>query len=95
MDELKKGQRVDVKIRNLYLFLLRDGGCYFVSFPSLTNIQYVGTLISIYRDDTPTIFGKPLVKRLHQEQTLLRTSADASLLLQGLLDYGNFLPAPA
>lgn len=25
VDELKKGQRVDVKIRNLYLFLLRDG----------------------------------------------------------------------
>lgn len=39
------------------------------------------------------IFGTPIVKRLNQEQTLLRSSADASLLLQSLLDLGMyFLP---
>ncbi|KAF8328271.1 uncharacterized protein EI90DRAFT_1620505 [Cantharellus anzutake] len=71
VNELKKDARINVEIRNLYLFLLRDG-----------------TVISIYRKDaTSRMFATPIVNRLREPHTILRASADPSLLLQAILDY--------
>ena len=57
-----------------------------VSNPSLT-----GTVISIYREGgrkKQTIpFGLPILHRIRRDHTILRSSADASLLLQAILDY--------
>ncbi|KAL4068945.1 hypothetical protein V8B97DRAFT_2024594 [Scleroderma yunnanense] len=44
-----------------------------------------GTVISILPRDCAN-FAEPIIARLHQPETSLRTSADASLLVQSLLD---------
>ncbi|KAG8903374.1 hypothetical protein FRB99_003396 [Tulasnella sp. 403] len=68
VNELKKGHRVNVKLRNLYALLFRDG-----------------TLITIHQDASSNFF-EPIVRRLRQRDTLLRNSADASMLLHSVID---------
>ncbi|KAG8987719.1 hypothetical protein FRB90_003182, partial [Tulasnella sp. 427] len=68
INELKKGERVNVKLRNLYCIMLRDG-----------------TLITIHQDVSSEFFH-PIMGRLKQRDTLLRNTADVSLLLEGIID---------
>ncbi|KAJ7785209.1 magnesium transporter [Mycena maculata] len=64
---LKSGERVDVKVLPMFIFLFRDG-----------------TVISIH--STPSLqMTEPITSRLRQFDSGLRTSADASLLVQSLL----------
>ncbi|KAJ7638118.1 hypothetical protein B0H17DRAFT_483785, partial [Mycena rosella] len=65
---LKSGERVNVKVSPMFIFLFRDG-----------------TVISMH--STPDLeLTQPITRRLRQRDTGLRTSADASLLVQSLLD---------
>ncbi|CAE6458641.1 unnamed protein product [Rhizoctonia solani] len=69
IDALKQGTgRVEVDVRSVFMFLLRDG-----------------TLITIQRE-SGWEFGVPIYERLRLRDTLLRSSGDASLLLQSLID---------
>ncbi|KAG8930421.1 hypothetical protein FRC02_004253 [Tulasnella sp. 418] len=68
IDELKKEERVNVELRNLFLFLFRDG-----------------TFITIHQNPGKEFFGS-ITARLKQRDTLLRSTSDASLLLQAVLD---------
>ncbi|KAG9049055.1 hypothetical protein FS837_011328 [Tulasnella sp. UAMH 9824] len=68
VNELKKDERVEVKLRNLYCVMFRDG-----------------TLITIHQDVNSDFFN-PIMGRLKQRDTLLRNTADVSLLLQGIID---------
>ncbi|KAG8947734.1 hypothetical protein FRC04_010508 [Tulasnella sp. 424] len=68
INELKKGERVEVKLRNLYCIMFRDG-----------------TLITIHQDVSSDFFH-PIMSRLKQRDTLLRSTPDVSLLLQGIID---------
>ncbi|KAF8759874.1 CorA-like Mg2+ transporter protein [Rhizoctonia solani] len=69
IDALKHGTgRVEVDVRSVFMFLLRDG-----------------TLITIQRE-SGWEFGVPIYERLRLRDTLLRSSGDASLLLQSLID---------
>ncbi|KAJ6586423.1 magnesium transporter [Mycena vulgaris] len=64
---LKSGERVNVNVSPMFIFLFRDG-----------------TVISIH--STPSLdMTEPITNRLRQFDTGLRTSADASLLVQSLL----------
>ncbi|KAH9923673.1 uncharacterized protein B0H18DRAFT_878449 [Fomitopsis serialis] len=67
--ELKKGDRVAVKVLPLCIFLFRDGRPVPCDVP-----------------DPSVAFTEPITNRLRQRHTGLRTSADASLLVQSLLD---------
>jgi Mg2+ and Co2+ transporter CorA len=44
-----------------------------------------GTLISIHQTPTPA-FAEPILNRLRTRDTVLRTTADPSLLLESILD---------
>ncbi|KZT39500.1 hypothetical protein SISSUDRAFT_1020114 [Sistotremastrum suecicum HHB10207 ss-3] len=68
LDELKKGERVTVLLRNAFIFLRRDG-----------------TVISFHQDPHIDLVA-PIVARLQQQETVLRRTAEASLLVYGLLD---------
>ncbi|KAJ3552967.1 hypothetical protein NM688_g3872 [Phlebia brevispora] len=68
LKELKKGERVNVKIAPMCIFLFRDG-----------------TVITIHQDNRLNLTG-PITERLRQRDTGLRTTADASLLVESLLD---------
>jgi len=48
-----------------------------------------GTVISIHQADRG--FGDPIYRRLRQRDGILRSTGDASLLLQALLDLGEFI----
>ena len=48
-----------------------------------------GTVISIHQADRG--FGDPIYRRLRQRDGILRSTGDSSLLLQALLDLGEFL----
>jgi len=65
---LKEGERVNVKIAPMHIFLRRDG-----------------TVITVH--PTPNLhFTQPIADRLRQQDTVLRTTADPSLLVQSILD---------
>lgn len=65
---LKQGERVNVKIVPMYIFLWRDG-----------------TVITVH--PSPDLrFTAPITERLHRRDSVLRTTADPSLLVQSLLD---------
>ncbi|KAJ7193572.1 magnesium transporter [Mycena pura] len=67
---LKSGERVNVGVFPMFIFLLRDG-----------------TVITIH--PTPSLkLTQPITGRLHQLDSGLRTSADASILVQSLLSLG-------
>ncbi|KAN0135635.1 hypothetical protein V8E53_006526 [Lactarius tabidus] len=68
LEELKKGDRVDVRIEPLCIFLFRDGTV--ISFQSKQNFHLT----------------EPIVSRIRQRDTTLRTTADPSLLVESLLD---------
>lgn len=57
---------------------------------STTSLQlFLGTVISINR--TPNLsFTEPIAARLRQRDTGLRATADASLLVQSLIDLGTY-----
>ncbi|KAF9011264.1 magnesium transporter [Cyathus striatus] len=68
VEALKKGERVNVKVSPMFIFLFRNG-----------------TVISFY--PSPNLeFSAPISARLRQTDTVLRKSADGSLLVQALLD---------
>ncbi|TFK42066.1 magnesium transporter [Crucibulum laeve] len=68
IEALKQGERVNVKVSPMFLFLFRDG-----------------TVISIHPE--PDLdFTVPITQRLRSRDTVLRTSADPSLLVHALLD---------
>lgn len=68
---LKQGERVNVKISPMHIFLTRDG-----------------TVISVH--PTPNLlYTYPITKRLATKDTLLRLTADPSLMVQSLLDLGG------
>ncbi|KAI0042588.1 hypothetical protein FA95DRAFT_1610080 [Auriscalpium vulgare] len=68
LEELKKGDRVNVRIVPMCIFLYRDG-----------------TVISFHPD--PSLdFTEPITARIRQRDSSLRTTADASLLVESLLD---------
>lgn len=85
--ELKKGERVNVKILPMFIFLLRDG-----KIPSASTNYinfFLGTVISIH--PTPNLeYTVPITNRLRQRDTGLRATADPSLLVQSLLDLSQF-----
>ncbi|TBU36277.1 hypothetical protein BD309DRAFT_1024474 [Dichomitus squalens] len=62
------GDRVDVQIHPMCVFLPRDG-----------------TVVSMH-NDTRLALTAPMAERLRQRDTVLRTSADPTLLVQSLLD---------
>jgi Mg2+ and Co2+ transporter CorA len=68
IERLKRGDRVDVHIQPLCIFLCRDG-----------------TVISLSRGRSLE-FTAPIRERLRHPDTGLRASADASMLVQALLD---------
>lgn len=47
----------------------------------------IGTVLTIHQD-TKLDFTNPITERLRQRDTGLRTTADASLLVESLLDLG-------
>ncbi|KAL0951824.1 hypothetical protein HGRIS_008490 [Hohenbuehelia grisea] len=68
IQELKKGDRVNVRVAPMYIFLLRDG-----------------TVITMH--PTPNlVFTEPITSRIQQHDSVLRTSSDASLLVESVLD---------
>jgi Mg2+ and Co2+ transporter CorA len=69
----------------MYIFLLRDGNEVPELIMYLFLIRFLGTVIS-FSSVTDTEFTAPILNRLRQRDTGLRTSADASLLVQSLLD---------
>ncbi|KZT07236.1 uncharacterized protein LAESUDRAFT_758642 [Laetiporus sulphureus 93-53] len=68
IQKLKKGERVNVKVYPICIFLFRDG-----------------TVISISQD-AKLDFTAPIRDRLRQSDTVLRTTADPSLLVESLID---------
>ena len=91
MQELKEGGRVNVAIKPVCIFLFNDGGCNRDHVP-ITDISHhtspTGTIISIHPDNDLK-FTEPIRRRLNQKDTKLRSTADASLLVHGLLDLGS------
>ena len=87
--ELKKGERVNVKISPMCIFLFRDGAwsasCRL--FPSSDSDRHPGTVVTMHQD-TKLDFTQPITDRLRQRDTGLRTTADASLLVESLIDLG-------
>jgi hypothetical protein len=90
LEELKKGDRVNVKVEPVFIFLTRKG----TRHPSLSRqhtpiLCDTGTVISMHPLKNEG-FTDPIMSRLRQRHTLLRTSADPSLLVQSLLDLGMY-----
>ena len=79
---------MNVKHEPLFIFLLRDGA--FLSFELQFNFScptfLEGTVISIHPSTLD--YTSPIAERLTQPDSVLRTSEDASLLVQSLLDLG-------
>jgi hypothetical protein len=50
-----------------------------------------GTIITFYAKPSPEVFA-PILARLRSRDSILRTSADASILVHGLLDLGMSFP---
>ena len=90
MQELKDGGRVNVAIKPVCIFLFKDGGYNRdrVRHCSLRYFPLAGTVISIHPDNDLK-FTEPIRRRLTQRDTVLRSTADASLLVHGLLDLGS------
>ena len=57
-----------------------NGGADTLAFP--------GTVVTIHRD-TKLDFTAPITERLRQRDTGLRATADASLLVESLIDLGS------
>ncbi|KAG8906532.1 hypothetical protein FRC00_012530, partial [Tulasnella sp. 408] len=92
INELKKDERVEVKLRNLYCVMFRDGTWALSSQRVIGGHDRLahdywgaGTLITIHQDVNSDFFH-PIMGRLRQRDTLLRNTADVSLLLQGIID---------
>ena len=92
MRELKEGGRVEVDIKPICIFLFKDGGSF--SLLCLGQFTYpnrpTGTVISVHPDNDLK-FTEPIRRRLTQRDTGLRSTADASLLVHGLLDLGSLM----
>ncbi|KAF8190242.1 hypothetical protein K438DRAFT_1676097 [Mycena galopus ATCC 62051] len=70
LQALKSDERVNVNVAPMFIFLFRDGRS--------------GTVISIHSKPNLEI-TEPITSRVRQFDSILRTSADASLLVQSLL----------
>ena len=87
--ELKKGDRVNVKIAPMCIFLFRDGKHENHSPITVAEKLCLGTVITIHQD-TKLNLTAPITGRLRQRDTGLRSTADASLLVESLLDLGAY-----
>ncbi len=68
--------------------------CFFVCrLTGDANRHGIGTVISITSQQDPD-FTAPIIARLRQRDTILRQTADPSLLIQSLLDLGWFSIPP-
>ncbi|KAL0952003.1 hypothetical protein HGRIS_008654 [Hohenbuehelia grisea] len=98
INELKKGERVNVKVAPMFIFLFRDGTVISLrrqappSTPAATgaghaghNCEERGCAVKVPTHQKVD-FTEPIMKRLRQTDTLLRKSADPSMLVQSLLD---------
>ena len=85
-----QGDRVDVNVSPMFIFLLRDG-MSFRNFPCIVDLmESAGTVISIHT--VPNLrLTSPISGRLRQRDTGLRNSADPSLLVHALLDLSAYL----
>jgi hypothetical protein len=89
-----KGERVDVDVEPMFIFLFKDGteplAALFISMPDLPFFfSRIGTVISIH-PKTTLAFTSPIIHRLRQPDTVLRKSPDASILVHGLLDLSTY-----
>lgn len=88
-----QGSRVNVSVSPMFFFLFRDGNAIHTinPVPCWLNSKFSsGTVISIRA--TPSLaFAAPITFRLKSRDTVLRKSADPSLLLHALLDLSEFL----
>ncbi len=93
--ELKRGDRVNVKIQPLCLFLFRDGTVISIHKgelrPRIFNCFQHGKADMGDRNPDNTLnFTAPITERLRQRDTGLRTTADPSLLMESLIDLGSW-----
>ena len=76
----------------MYLFLYRDGTFVTLLFATVCfrpeTATCTGTVISI-TGSTDISFMDPITQRLKMRDSVLRATADPSLLLQSLLDLGK------
>lgn len=93
LDELKKGDSVDVNIEPMCIFLFRDGNFSLPHqhcFLPLTRRCFLGTVISFNSKPDLDLTGS-IATRIRQQDSTLRTTADPSLLVESLLDLGTSL----
>lgn len=69
------------------VFLFRDGMLHVVDYTAALSFV-IGTVITFHHD-TKLQMTAPITERLRQRDTGLRATADASLLVQSLLDLGT------
>ena len=90
---LKEGERVRVNHEPMFIFLLHNGMKFQLTvseiFCGRTNVC-IGTVISIH-PNINSLYTAPITERLHRRDSVLRSSEDASLLVQSLLDLSTFL----
>ena len=80
---------MNVKIMPVYIFLLRDGESKVPSSNCMMFISGIsGTVLTLHEDSQLTLTA-PITERLRQRDTGLRATADASLLVESLLDLGT------
>lgn len=90
LQALTAKDRLNVRHDPMYIFLFHDG-TVILSCPCLPDpilLLSAGTVISVM----PTAnldFTAPITERLYHSQSVLRTSEDASLLMEALLDLGK------
>jgi hypothetical protein len=84
LQKLKQSDRINVMLRNMFIFLTRDGmKPTSVRFCILNSIP--DTVIS-FRRTRDLSFTKGISLRLRQAETNLRANADSSMLVHALLD---------
>lgn len=91
--ELKRGDRVNVNIAPLCIFLMREGTVISMHKGECARALRVGKkgVTELTTADNTLNFTAPITERLRQRDTGLRTTADPSLLVQSLLDLGESL----
>ena len=80
---------MNVKIAPMCIFLFRDGKHENHSPITVAEKLCLGTVITIHQD-TKLNLTAPITGRLRQRDTGLRSTADASLLVESLLDLGTY-----
>lgn len=80
IDKLRGEERVQVKRRNIYMFMFRDGTHWntrSTPLPSPNSRLVTGTLIT-FHDGLDTIHDQAIRTRIQDENTMLRGTAGSS-----------------